>query len=141
MIVLKVEMVKSWADICRDYRRRLKERDNEGYLKKERERRRRNYVPSALLCADARNARQQRNRADVAKCRQKKKTIQQQLNTENAETSGCESVSSSRNESLVVAMKFPGRAIGSKKRLMRDCVVPTQKLNILDIGTKKFAKC
>ena len=81
-------MVKSRAEICRDYRHRLKERDNEGYLKKERERRRRSYVPSALLSADARNARQQRNRAAVAKYRQKKKLIQQQLNTENADTSG-----------------------------------------------------
>lgn len=38
-------MVKSRAEICRDYRKRLKEADNEGYLRKERERRRKNYVP------------------------------------------------------------------------------------------------
>jgi hypothetical protein len=47
-------MVKSRAEICRDYRRRLKQKDEEGYLKKEREGRRKTYLPHNCLIANVR---------------------------------------------------------------------------------------
>lgn len=40
-------MAKTRAEIQKSYRERLKAKNNEEYLKKERERRRKNYVPSS----------------------------------------------------------------------------------------------
>lgn len=80
-------MVKSRAEICRDYRRRLKERNNDAYLRKERERRRRNYVPSECLSLSARTERQRKTRDAVRRCRLKKRHIAEQENGNNTNDS------------------------------------------------------
>ena len=120
-------MVKSRAEICRDYRKRLKEKDNEGYLKKERERRRKSYIPSSALSDTERKKRNKRNLLTLQIHRHKKRQAkaqeqqqldhqeQQQVDGSTDETSGYESVDAGSNI-LRVALPFPNRRRGSQAR-------------------------
>lgn len=117
-------MVKSRSEICKDYRKRLKQEDNEGYLRKERERRRKNYVSTSLLSPSEKVDRRRKIREAVKKCREKKKRLIQQdnINVEQViNTSGYESVQSENSGpgNLIVAMGFPNRAAGPRKRLTK----------------------
>lgn len=118
-------MVKSRAEICRDYRRRLKLENNELYLRKERERRRKNYVPTGLLSASKKAERRLKVREAVQKYRQKQKREQENARQQNEsmDTSGYETSSgstSSQQENMIVAMQFPRRAAGPRKRLTNE---------------------
>ena len=70
-------MRKSRADIQRAYRQRLKAKDNEAYLKKERERRRRDYVPTALLSECDKKHRNELNREKLRRFYQRKREARQ----------------------------------------------------------------
>ena len=66
-------MGKSRAEIQRAYRQRMKEKNNEEYLSKERERMRRKYVPSDLLSDSDKKPRNQLNREKLRKFYQRKR--------------------------------------------------------------------
>lgn len=112
-------MVKSRAEICRDYRRRLKEKYEERYLKKEREERRKCYVSPAQLSDSERKKRNIQNKINLRLHKQKKKLAEQeqhQFEESAAETSGYESVQPSSSNILQVALPFPNRRRGSQAR-------------------------
>ncbi|XP_052257645.1 uncharacterized protein LOC127862523 [Dreissena polymorpha] len=119
-------MVKSRAEICKDYRKRLKEKDNEGYLRKERERRRSNYIPTGLLSSAEKTERRKNIRESVKRYREKKKRLTEEQNVsshnESINTSGYESVNGAIDTSnnMIVAMQFPRRAAGPTKRVTRE---------------------
>mgnify|MGYP003471144684 FL=1 len=70
-------MVKSRGEIQKAYRRRLKEENNEGYLARERARRKRTYIPNDLLSSKSRDARNKKNREYIKLYRQRKKVAAQ----------------------------------------------------------------
>ena len=72
-----LEMGKRRAEIQRAYRQRLKEKNNEEYLRKERERMRRKYVPSDLLSDSDKKHRNQLNREKLRKFYQRKREARQ----------------------------------------------------------------
>ncbi len=115
-------MAKSRAEIQKAYRQRLKEKNNAQYLEKERERRRRSYVPSNSLTKHEKEVRNRKNRMYLRKYREKKRQ-QAQLNEdaldESLNTSGYDSAES---EHLVVRMDFhrPTRANGPRMRVSRE---------------------
>ena len=94
-------MVKSRGEIQKAYRRRLKEENNEGYLARERARRKRTYIPNDLLSSKSRDARNKKNREYIKLYRQRKKVAAQTVinpvenQDESFNTSGCESAQSS----------------------------------------------
>lgn len=55
-------MGKSRAEIQKAYRERLKQKDNETYLARERAKRHASYVPSAELSTKEQNKRNEKNR-------------------------------------------------------------------------------
>ena len=119
-------MVKSRAEICREYRKRLKERDKEGYLKKkERERRRKNYVPSSMLSPSKQTERRRKVREAVNRYKRKKsmQTANSATGQEQAmDTSGYESVHENTEvtQNMVVALQFPRRSEGPRKRFLKE---------------------
>ncbi|KAH3863062.1 hypothetical protein DPMN_026039 [Dreissena polymorpha] len=66
-------MGKSKAEIQRAYRQSLKEKNNEEYLRRERERVRRNYVPTSELSQRDKKRRNKQNRAKLRKFYQRKR--------------------------------------------------------------------
>lgn len=140
-------MAKSRAQIQREYRQRLKERDNEGYLAKERERRRRSYIPSENLSRKERTARNAYNRNYLRVYRAKKKEaihrIQQEnlQNIEVASTSGYESALSPVDPSnsdidnrMIVQLRFQKKANGPKMRISKE--LSMVKLEMKDLQEK-----
>ncbi|KAK6191213.1 hypothetical protein SNE40_002951 [Patella caerulea] len=119
-------MVKSRAEIQREYRQRLKEKNNEAYLKKERERRKKNYAPSSLL---PRKERLKRNMKNKKYLRRYRRRLREQAAidaaVENDESilnsSGYESTNTSHEQvtPLMVRMSFPNRRNGSRRRVSR----------------------
>ena len=123
-------MTKSRAEIQKAYRQRLKEKNNEQYLTKERERRRRTYVPNDKLSKKKREERNQKNRDYLKRYRRAKKEaavalLQNDLNqaADNADpsnTSGYESTASAFQNRMLVRMNFPQRANGPRMRISRE---------------------
>jgi hypothetical protein len=89
-----------------DYRKRLKENDNETYLRKERERRRKNYVPSGMLSPSEISERRSKVREAVRKYRQRRRNQQNQVRNqeESMDTSGYESIGGS-SENMINKIK------------------------------------
>ena len=85
-----VKKGKSRAEIQRAYRERLKEKNNEEYLRKERERRRHKYIPAALLAESDRIHRNKLNREKLRRCHQKKREARQRATLEARQTATCE---------------------------------------------------
>ena len=77
-----VKKRKSRAEIQRAYRERLKEKNNEEYLRKECERRRHKYVPAALLAESDRIHRNKLNRERLRRCHQRKREARQRASLE-----------------------------------------------------------
>jgi hypothetical protein len=136
-------MVKSRSEICKDYRRRLKEKDNDGYLRKERARRRKNYTPSDMLTNAERVERRRKTREAVKRCRDRRKQAIVQANRspgyDTLDSSGYESVNDNHN--LVVAMNFPNRAFGPRKRMKKELTranktIQELKRNNIDLARK-----
>ena len=123
-------MTKSRAEIQKAYRQRLKEKNNEQYLTKVRERRRRTYVPNDKLSKKKREERNQKNRDYLKRYRRAKKEaavalLQNDLNqaADNADpsnTSGYESTASAFQNRMLVRMNFPQRANGPRMRISRE---------------------
>lgn len=130
---------KSRAEIQRAYRQRLKEKNNEAYLKNERDRKNRNYVPSSKLSENDRAFRNERNRRNLRKYYEKKRAELTNRNTE-TETSGYESAgagpsrestgaesssertgagSSRERGRLRVKMNFPNPSEGKRRAAMK----------------------
>ena len=114
-------MVKSRAEIQREYRRRLRVDpvQYELYLLKARQRKHKNYVPVARLNR-AEKAERRKNDAIYIYChRQKKRERQVAENECTMNTSGYESACTSTEERLIVNMKFPNRRSGARVRISR----------------------
>ena len=135
-------MVKSRAEICRDYRRRLKEKDNEGYLRRERERRRKNYVPSEKLSKSQRAERQAKGRAAVRRHRERYRRQDNNEEESNAaDTSGYETMSSeNHNSNMIVAMRFPNRSAGPRTRIRNDLNKAKQTITDLKLENIELAR-
>ena len=139
-------MVKSRAEISRDYRKRLKEKDNDQYLRKERERRKKSYIPSGLLSRKDRAERNKKNNVTLRRHRLRKKQALQELrenvaapnDDDAASTSGYESISSASH--MVVAMPFPNRRNGPKKRINRSLSKAYRKITELKKSRDKLMK-
>ncbi|KAH3804922.1 hypothetical protein DPMN_133215 [Dreissena polymorpha] len=82
-------MGKSRAEIQKAYRERLKEKNKEDYLKRERERKRRNYVSSHQLSERDREERNRRNRANLREFYARKRA--ERAHQDSSQTSGYES--------------------------------------------------
>ena len=76
--IFQVKMVKSRSEICKYYRNRLKEKGDDTYLRKERERHRKNYVPAGVLNSAERVVRRDKVREAVKRYHEKKKRIAQE---------------------------------------------------------------
>ena len=130
---------KSRAEIQRAYRQRLKEKNNDAYLKNERDRKNRNYVPSRMLSENDRAIRNERNRKNLRKYYEKKRAERRRHNIE-TETSGYDSAGAgpsrentgaeSSSESIGagsggergrirVKMNFPNPSEGKRKAAMK----------------------
>ncbi|WAR28120.1 hypothetical protein MAR_013824 [Mya arenaria] len=132
-------MVKSRAEIQREYRQRLKqdEAKYEEYLAKARRRKEKNYVPTAELSRKEKAKRNEKNQIYLYRHRQKKQREGQVENiqnvpVENMETSGYETASSIDAPSpLVVNMPFPNRQNGPRKRISRALAKKSNELRNL----------
>ena len=132
-------MVKSKADIMREYRQRLKEDPvkYELYLSQARQRKRKNYVPAASLSRKDRRKRNETNNKYLKKHRKaKKQHILEELARDNIaenlmETSGYETNQSADNTPLVVDMHFPNRRNGPRKRISRSLAKKSKELKKL----------
>ncbi|XP_070579275.1 uncharacterized protein [Ptychodera flava] len=136
-------MPKSRAEIQRAYRERKKEKEGDAYLAKERERRRRNYIPSSQLNRVQRIRRNEQNRMRLRKHRDKKRQMLEALAEERqsdspVESSGYETRgegSSSQTTPLVVKLPFPrlsGRRLGPKRRTQRALASAYRKISKLE---------
>lgn len=125
-------MAKTRADIQKSYRERLKAKNNEEYLKKERERRRKNYVPSSQLTRRERIRRNVKLNEAVKRHRRRKKEAIAELLQQNVpeveSTSGYDSLDTQTADPrspdhssprLVVQMAFPNRRNGPRKRVAK----------------------
>ena len=85
-------MGKTRAEIQKAYRQRLKEKDNEGYLQKEKERMRNKYVPSAQLSQKKRDRRNRLNRLRLHRFYEKKRAEREvnEMDESVSQTSGYE---------------------------------------------------
>ena len=102
-------VAKSRAEIQKAYRERLKAKDNEAYLKKERERRKRNYVPTEFL---SRRDKIRRNAAiNLALKRHRKRKLQEKREAE--------ALQQPQPEPMMIKMPFNQRGKGPRKRISR----------------------
>lgn len=114
-------MGKSRADIQKAYRQRLKEKNNEQYLAKERDRRRRNYIPNEQLSTKKRQERNQKNRDYLKQYRRKKKEAAALIHQEpEPNTSGYESTASRGQNRMVVRLNYPNRSNGPRMRISKE---------------------
>ncbi|ESO91800.1 hypothetical protein LOTGIDRAFT_163160 [Lottia gigantea] len=108
-------MAKSRAEIQKAYRQRKKEKDNDAYLRKERERRRKSYVLSGELTSRERNRRNEKNRQNLSRHRE-----ENEVRNNSLDSSGYDSgtASKSQNSPLIVNMPFilPNRRNGARRR-------------------------
>lgn len=121
------DMVKSRAQIQKEYRQRLKEKDNAGYLEKERRRRRQSYLPNSQLPPKERKQRNDYNKDYLRHYRAKQKAALQLIQANNqppeSSTSGYESSTSlsvPADTRLVVQMRFQQKANGPKMRISKE---------------------
>lgn len=116
-------MPLSRAEIQRAYRERKKAKEGENYLRKERTRRMKYYVPAAELSTKERKRRNKQNAERVKRHREKRRTEAAQAEESNAgETSGYETnmTSTGEQEHLVVRMNFnTSKKSSSRKRISR----------------------
>lgn len=125
-------MAKTRAEIQKSYRERLKAKNNEEYLKKERERRRKNYVPSSQLTRRERIRRNVKLNEAVKRHRRRKKEAIAELLQQNVpeveSTSGYDSLDTKTADPrspdhssprLVVQMTFQIGEMGQEKELQR----------------------
>ena len=114
-------MGKTRAEIQKAYRERLKQKNNEQYLEKERQRRRKNYVPSETLTKRERDKRNKQNRENLRHFYRWKREDMNVNNNNNIDTSGYESVDEPRNDipaqPLQIRFPFNSRRKGAKSKI------------------------
>ncbi|XP_053403253.1 luc7-like protein 3 [Mercenaria mercenaria] len=149
-------MGKSRAEIQRAYRERQKEKSKDEYLRKERERKRRSYVPSDQLSENDREERNRRNRANLREFYARKKAVRTRHVEARSGTSGYESNgsngddNSNRNEEertsssggersrgrLLVRLDFNNQSEGKRKaaikRWKRDRSAANSRIRLLE---------
>lgn len=120
-------MAKSRAEIQKAYRERVKAKNKEAYLKKERERRRKNYVPSCQLSRRDRIRRNTKNNEILKRHRQR---VRERVRAEEAarnidqnqeimDTSGYESLGTQNDLPGGLIVRMPFRRNGPRKRIGR----------------------
>jgi hypothetical protein len=154
-------MGKSRAEIQKAYRKRLKQRDNEAYLEKERKRRRESYIPSAQLTPKERNERNRLNRERLHRFYEKKRNERQegeiaastsqetseandsqQTSTEETEQKSSEALQLRKPNIRIKYLLFNNRSKGPKKRWNRNLAEARNRIKELenekDKAVKKF---
>lgn len=149
------DMVKSRAEIQKEYRKRLKEKNNDEYLAKERLRRKKGYVPNAQLSRKARESRNKKNRDYLKLYRHKKKqaVLNEQNNAdldgsivnssgyESAQTSSLPNPTNSDNQNrLLVRMNFSNRANGPRMRVSKELKKTKQNLKTMKENFDKLKR-
>lgn len=132
-------MGKSRAEIQRAYRERLKEKNKEEYLRRERERKNRSYVPSSELSENDRNRRNRKNKERLRRFYQRKKDMRTRIQREQ-ETSGYESAepqpgTSDERGRLPIRFDFQkanGKRKGALKRWKRDISEAHSRIRLLE---------
>lgn len=137
-------MPLSRAEIQKGYRERKKAKEGESYLRKERTRRMKYYVPSAELSTKERKRRNKHNAERVKKHREKRKTEVLQAEEDNiGETSGYESNLTATGEEgqLIVRMNFSSSKKGSaRKRISRAVSKANREINHLKAKNNEMKK-
>jgi hypothetical protein len=119
-------MGKSRAEIQKAYRQRLKEKNAEEYLRKERERMRRNNIPSQELSKNDRKLRNEKNRVKLRRFIQLKREERQRNSNVDLETSGYESAETSSSQDRGAFESAHGFSFKQKKR----CFEAMEKRNV-----------
>lgn len=131
------EMAKSRAEIQKAYRQRQKEKNNERYLAKERQRRRSTYIPNSQLSKSKKEERNRKNREYLKLYRRKKKEAADNVQNVRAEhqdeinTSGYESGQSGAENRMLVRMNFPQRANGPRMRISKQLMKAKKEIKEL----------
>lgn len=137
-------MPLSRAEIQKGYRERKKAKEGESYLRKERTRRMKYYVPSAELSTKERKRRNKQNAERVKKHREKRKTEVLQAEEDNiGETSGYESnlTATGEERQLIVRMNFSSSKKGSaRKRISRAVSKAHREINHLKAKNNEMKK-
>lgn len=123
-------VAKSRAEIQKAYRERQKKKNEEEFLKKERERVKRYFVPAADLGRRDKLRRRVANSQAVKRYNQKKKAAEQakeQLPEEIAQP-------------LIVRLPFPNRKKGSRKRISRAYGKKYKELNQMKVQLAQMKK-
>ncbi|XP_046548265.1 uncharacterized protein LOC124258241 [Haliotis rubra] len=130
-----IAMGKTRAEIQKAYRERLKAKNNEAYLAKERKRRSDSYVPSAQLSRKDRLRRNLRNKETLKRHRQRKRAIAQadddRAPAHDIDTSGYDSLPDGSQAPLLVQMRFPNRRNGPRKRISHALAAKTSQVSKL----------
>ena len=131
-------MGKSRAEIQRACRERLKQKNKEEYLRRERERKNRSYVPSSELSENDRNRRNRKNKERLRRFYQRKKELRTRIQREQ-ETSGYESAepqpgTSDERGRLPIRFNFQnsGKRKGALKRWKRDISEAHSRIRLLE---------
>lgn len=119
-------VAKSRAEIQRAYRQRLKEKNNEEYLKKERERRKKTYIPSAQLSRRERLRRNIENNIHLRRHRQRK--------------ADAKKAADQNQTPLIVALPFNNKAKGSRKRVSRALARQNKKMKKIESTLSELRK-
>ncbi|XP_060574205.1 splicing regulatory glutamine/lysine-rich protein 1-like [Ruditapes philippinarum] len=131
-------MGKSKAEIQRAYRQRLKEKNNE------RERMRRNYVPSSELSDRDKKRRNEQNRAKLRRFYQRKREERQrQVEPQEQDTSGYDSAPNDSSERSRLRLRIPfqnNRRKGALIRWKRELSEATSRIRLLEQERSKLLK-
>lgn len=137
-------MGKSKAEIQKAYRQRLKEKNNEEYLRRERERVRRNYVPSSELSRRDRDRRNEQNRAKLRRYYQRKREERQrQIVSGDQETRGYESGPNDFPDRGRLKVRVPfenNRRKAALLRWKREMSEATSRIRLLEQERSKLMK-
>ena len=134
-------MGKSRAEIQKAYRQRLKEKNNEEYLRRERERMRRTYVPSNELSQRDKKRRNELNREKLKRFYDRKRAAR---HTSSLETSGYESGPSEDNDRGRLRVRLPhlhgrnNRRKGALIRWKRELSEATSRIRLLEQERSKL---
>jgi hypothetical protein len=135
-------MGKSKAEIQRAYRQRLKEKNDEEYLRRERERVRRNYVPTSELSQRDKKRRNEQNRAKLRKFYQRKREERQrQRAPQEQDTSGYESAANDSSERGRLTVRLPfenNRKKAAKRRWKRELSEANSRIRLLEQERSKL---
>ena len=137
-------MGKSRAEIQKAYRQRLKEKNNAEYLQREKDRMKRNYVPSAALSDNDRDRRNKKNRQKLRAFYSKKRQERLANQSVDLETSGYESGQACHSQErgrLAVRMNFQNnRRKGALVRWKRELSEANLRIRKLEMEREELRK-